>query len=232
VSDRERFWLISVLLVAAVLVSAWVSAERVEKEVLAGVQLALSAAEIPFYGVEVDGRDVVLRGLVPSADVAARMVAHLARVPGVRRVRDETCVERVAAADRAAAIELVPEVRIQRLGGRVRVSGRLPSTALAAAWVNSLAGRIGAERVKSTLVEDARVDGQEWLSESQAVAALVAQLEAGGLLTVRGGAATISGTVRTAAQRDRIVEAARAVRSLSWRFELFALDGSVSGARP
>jgi hypothetical protein len=231
-SERGRFVLIAGLLVAAVLISAAVAAQRVRMEVLSGAQLALSAAGIPFYGVDVDGRDVVLRGFVPSSELADRMVATVAAVPGVRSVRDETVVERISSRQRAVAPGAAPELRVQRLGSRVRVSGRLPSAAAATAWVDALSARVGSGRVESALREDPGVQPLDWLGETEALAALVADLQTGCVLTVRGNAASLSGPVRDAEQRDRIVETARAVPSLTWRFDLFALDGSVGGGAP
>lgn len=230
--ERSRFALIVVVLLVAVAVSTAVNVQRIRMEVLSGAQLALSAAGIPFYGVDVDGRDVVLRGFVATADLGERMVAIVAGVPGVRSVHNATVVERVATRAPAAAAGMPPEVRVQRIGTRVRVSGRLPSAGAVSAWVESLREAVGAAAVESLLIEDASVGDREWIARPRALAEMVGAMESGGVLSLRGRTAVLSGPVAGATQRDRIVETARSLPDLTWRFDLFALDGTVAGGAP
>lgn len=231
-SERIRFTLISLILIVAVVVSAAVNVQRIRMEILSGAQLALSAAGIPFYGVEADGRDVVLRGFVSSADLGERMVAIVAAVPGVRTVRNQTVVERIVPRGAAPVGGAPAELRVQRLGQRVRVSGRLPTAGAVTAWVESLAAVAGGRNVESALMEDARVQEHPWVAEARVLAQIVGELQSGAVLTLRGSTAVLSGPVDSAQQRDRIVERARSLPDLAWRFDLFALDGSVGGGAP
>jgi len=228
-SQRGRFTIVTIVLLAAIAISVAVNVERIEMRLLADAQVALSSAGIAFYGVEIDGRDVVLRGFVPSTQFAGRMVDTVSTVDGVRAVHDRTVVERIATSQRPVVAGVVPEMRIQRLGSRVRISGVLPAGGVAAAWVDALSSRFRSRAVESALTEDARVAEPAWIREAEALSDLIAELESGGVLAIRGGVASISGIVSGISQRDRIVERARSVPALEWRFDLFALDGSAGG---
>jgi len=229
VSERGRFATLTLVLLVAVVISAVINVQRIEMQLLAAAQVALSSAGIPFYGVEVDGRDVSLRGFVPSAEFASRLVSTVSTVPGVRAVHDETVVERVASRRYPVVAGLVPEMRIQRLGSRVRISGLLPAGGTAAAWVDALSSRFDPRVLESALQEDPRVVDAAWVREAEALTDLIAELGSGGVLAIRGGIASLSGIVAGGSQRDRIVERGRSIPALEWRFDLFSLDGSAGG---
>jgi hypothetical protein len=241
-SERGRFALITTILLVAIAISVFVDVRRIETKLLAGAQLALSAAGIPFYGLKMDGRDAGLSGFVASTEESDRIVQTVAAVPGVRAVHDATVVERIAgsgapgsagtgrvggAPGAARAQGPAPQVRIQRVGSRIRVSGRLPEGE-AASWIEALSSRFDERQIESALLEDRRMSGTAWVGERQAIADLVAGI-GDGVLTIRGDTASLSGMVSGRAERDRISERAQAISSLTWRFDLFSLDGTVSG---
>ena len=60
---------------------------------------------------------------------------------------------------------LAPQIRVQRIGERLRVSGRVP-TGAAAGLVEALRARFSGAQIDSTPTENARTADIEWIWKS------------------------------------------------------------------
>ena len=228
-SDRRRFLLIVILLAVALGVGSWVTVEGIEAKLLARAQLALAAAGIPLYDIEIVGRDAVLRGLVPSSERERQIVELVSAVPGMRSVASELVIERVVeGADRPliAPAGAPPSLRLQRSGNAIRLSGRVPSAAHAAALVEAVRAALPRTDVTGGIASSAGTASADWLLDPAGVGALLAASGGDVRLLIQGSTAVLSGTVRDAATAERAMAAAHGIRGLQWDFELYVLDGT------
>lgn len=229
-SERRRSLLVGALLAAALVFAVAVSVRSIESELLARSQLALAAAGIPFYDITMDGRDAVLRGFVASNEHGRRILDVVAAVPGIRAVHDELVVERIADSGTIALAREQPTLRLQIARSTLRVGGRLTSATESAALLQALRAAVPRLEIVQTLQSVPGIAPAPWLADASALAAVVAAATGDVRLLIQGDTAILSGEVRDAAARERLVAACGSVPGLAWRFDLFSLDGSVSGA--
>lgn len=223
-----RFWTMTLAMLAALGLCAGIRAAEIERDLLVRAQRALAAAGVPYFGLEIDGREAVLRGAVGSPEEGDLVRGVVTGVRGIRAVRDALIVEAFpeATARSAARPTRSPTLRVQRLGDRLFVRGLLPDEAAA----DELRGYLGAfdgevDSLRLSVGDD--VAEADWMARLEELVALLAELEGTGRLTIEGRTAVLSGIVPDDAARDRVLRAARAVEGLSWRFDLFSAGGSL-----
>lgn len=228
---RRRFALLVLLLAAALALCVWMTVQGIEQDLMTRAQIALAEANVPFFGVEVNGRDVYLTGFVVSEAQGARILALVSGVEGIRRVEDRMVVERVPdpaewPTEPAGAL---PQIRLQRLGSDVFVSGSLGDDGEAPALRSALEERFGTERVVWSVRERSTTASPSWVSGAARLAEILT-LGAGDLrIVIAGRTATLSGQVPDAETATRLRDAAARVPELSWRVDLFTPSGPASG---
>ncbi len=227
-SERARFGAITLMLIGALILGVVVTVGSIQADLLRRAQAALASAGVAYYGLEFDGRDAVLGGFVPSSDQAERIVAIVGAVPGVRAVRDQLIVERVIESTPTLARVAQAELRLQRLGSRLVISGRV-SGIDAQNLVDAAQRTFGAGRVRSDLRVDTQLEASDWMLDVSALVRIMNALSDTGRLSVRGDQAILAGRVRGNAERRRIDELASLIPALCWRFELFNARGGTAG---
>lgn len=236
-SERTRVRMIAAFLVVTVLVCAAVSVDSMQRDLLVRTQRALAGAGVAFYGVEMDGRDAVLSGFVPSREQADRIEAIVQTVPGVRAVRSDLVIERIVepptgpGAVTSSALAL-PSLRLQRLGDRVMLAGTLPDDGTAEALAAAATQRYGEDNVRDSMRRSGSTGSSPWIEAAATLLDLLDALEDNGRLTITGTSAHLFGQVRNRAQRDEIEQTARDLSSLRWRFDLLTSDGATGGGAP
>lgn len=231
-SPRRRFLAIVALLAASLALCAWLSGTRIEQDLLSRAQAALAGANIPYFGLDMDGRDALLTGFVGSRADADRIRAVVQEVSGVRRVVDQTVVERISepAPTRAEPTRgIAPSLRLQRLGGNVFVSGRVPDDGAADRLAAAARDRFGAGAVTGSLQSSDTIASADWLLAPDRLVELLALASENVRIVIQGDAGVISGQVASAAAAQRLREAAVGLPGISWRFELFSPQGPVAG---
>lgn len=234
-SVRARFWVILALIAVTMVLCVAVTVRRIESDLLTRSQTALAMAGIPFYGVTVDGRDLVLRGFVSSPERAAQIRAIVAGLDGVREVRDEALVvERVVDSEGpgdASAPTLRPALlRVQRLGARLFMSGTVPPDGSAERFLRAACARFGDTNVTGGLGTRQGVDHPQWLDAADRLFEMLGAVSDNARLVVEGNTGVLSGEVSDAATGARVRDLAASIPGLDLRMELFSGRGPSSGA--
>ncbi len=240
--SRRRFYGMLAFLSVALVVAMTVTAFRIESDLLSTTQNAIAEAGIPYYNLTIDGRDAVLRGMVDDDIDVARLRAVVASVPGVSRVRDETVAERVviaaqsdAAADAAAGIVAVvtagapPELRAQRMGSRIVVTGVLPADGSLDRLAEALEDRFGGAELALRVVESEGVGTRPWTTASTVIADALVQLGDAGRVVAYGSTVQVSGAVDADQARAALDEIAATVPDTDWRLVLTRSAGGIGG---
>ena len=92
---RARFRALCGLLGLTLALSVLVAVDSIQRDLLVRSQHALAASGLAFYGLELQGRDVLLHGFVSSSNESRRIEQVIRTVPGGAPVRNELWVERV-----------------------------------------------------------------------------------------------------------------------------------------
>lgn len=226
---RKRFWLITALLVVALGVCATARIASIRQDLRGRAQEALAAAGVPFYGLDISGRDVVLHGIVASEERASEITSILAAVSGVRDVHDGLVVERIEIRT-AAAVMRPPSLRIQRLGERVFLAGRLPDEESADRLRAAAVRAFGGGNVTSELRVDSTVGAPPWVSTGEQVVELLGAVHGNGRLSIEGDTALLFGLVRSNSERQQLIDDASSIAALRWQYDLVAIDGAIGDA--
>ncbi len=239
--SRRRFYgMLGFLGIAlAIAVSATVS--RIQQDLLMRGQAAIAAAEIPYYDLRIDGRDAVLGGFVTEGTDVARLAAVVAQVPGIRTVRNEVTVERMAPpTDRAstsgrgtiaiAAATRPPQLRVQRLGSVMIVTGTLPADGSAAELEPALRSRFPAVAFRIDVRADEAVGAREWTSNIRLLADAMAELDGPSRIAAYGNTVQLSGQIAGPSQRAALDDILARVPSVDWRLTLTLPSGGIGGA--
>ena len=188
--------------------------------------LALSARNVNWGRIEVDGRDVTLSGLAPSEKQRERAIAALESVPGVRLVMDTTtslgtknkspnATQRataaappqpdedalVAAANEAvdiAAYGLSYEFRVERNDRGVSLRGMVPDEAVRVSLMDSARAKFEDVEVRDDLLINSNAPDNFVRAARQAIS--VSGLVASGAAGVRDQVLFVEGL--TASDRD------------------------------
>lgn len=223
----------------AITVTATVS--RIQQDLLMRGQEAIAAAEIPYYNLRIDGRDAVLGGFVTEGTDVARLVAVVAQVPGIRTVRNEVTVERIAPPTDLASTSgrgtiavttatRPPELRAQRLGDLLIVTGTLPADGSAADLEPALRSRFPASAFRIDVRTDEAVGAREWTSNLVLLADAMAQLDGPARLAAYGNIVQLSGQIAGPSQRAALDDILARAPAVDWRLTLTLPSGSIGGA--
>lgn len=239
--SRKRFyWMLGFLGIAlAIAVTATMS--RIQQDLLMRGQEAIAAAEIPYYGLRIDGRDAVLGGFVTEGTDIARLASVVSQVPGIRTVRNEVTVERITLpANRAYAsgrgtIALTtatrpPELRVQRLGCLLIVTGTLPADGSAATLEQVLRSRFPAVRFRIDVRADEAVSAREWTSHIGLLADAMVELDGPSRLAAYGNSVQLSGQIANSSKRAALDDILARAPGVDWRLTLTLPSGSIGGA--
>lgn len=234
-SARARFWAIVALMAVTLALCAGMAVERIEDDLLTRAQTALAAGGLPFYGVTVEGRDVVLQGFVPSQEQADSIHTIVADIEGVRRVRDIMTVERVAAPRElgtpSAPVVVPARLRVQRLGDRLFVGGTVPDDGSAERLLRAARERFGDGNVTSSLQVRVDVGHPPWLDVPERIVELLGLASDNVRLVVEGGTGVLSGEASGPEDLVRLRQVTASIPGLDWRFELFSRTGPLSDGR-
>ncbi len=227
-TERARFRTVTLVLVGALILGVIVTVSAIQADLTRRTQAALASAGVAYYGLEFDGRDAVLGGFVPSTDEATRIVAIVRSVPGVRAVRNELIVERLVESDPAPPAVAPAELRLQRLGPMLVISGRVADSD-ATSIISAAQEAFGNTHVRSDLRVDSELEPSFWLADPAILLRIINAASETGRLSVRGEQAVLGGRIVTSADRRRINELAATIPGLRWRFDLFNGLGSAAG---
>jgi len=231
VTSRTRFYGLLALLLVAIVIAANDAVKRIQQDLLTRAQAAVAAAEIPYYDLRIDGRDAVLGGFVTEGTDVARLVKVVARVPGVRTVRNEVTVEPLQGPDteRVAGTQS-PELRAQRLGGVLIVTGRLPADGSADALEQVLRSHFPAAALRLDVRADRAVGPRSWTSTLGPMVAALGEIDEPSRLVAFGDVVQLSGQVSGPEQRTRLDTVLAGAPGLRWRLTLTRPSGGIGGA--
>jgi len=234
---RARFRTLCGLLGLTLALSVFVAVDSIQRDLLVRSQHALAASGLAFYGLELQGRDVLLHGFVSSSNESRRIEQVIRTVPGVAHVRNELVVERVADATRAAgahsgSVSPLPSLRWQGLGSHFVISGILPDDGSLDDLMRALLQRYGRGNVSSRAVASDAVGRAGWLDAIPRLLDLMSTLDGNARLVITGHSAHLFGQVEGRRQRHQVQRSALRIGGLQWRFDLVARDGSTGGDAP
>ena len=232
--NRARFhWTLGFLVVALV-IGVTASVREIQQDLLRRGQAAIAAAEIPYYSLRIDGRDAVLAGFVAADTDIGRLAAVVGQVRGIRAVRNEVMVERLSP-ERGLAIPErsttgVPELRAQRLGDVLIVTGSLPADGSVDALERALRSRFPAATLRIDVRADEAVGAREWTSSMGLLADALAELDGPSRLAAYGDIVQLSGQIAGPAERAELDALLARAPSVEWRLTLTQPSGSIGGA--
>ena len=130
--------------------------QLIETDLEARIMEKLSAEKIDWVTIELDGRgrDVLLKGMTPSAESRQLVIRMIESVHGVRVVDDQLEMRSSLPS---------PELSIQQQDGAVVLGGRLASQASIDAVVNAAKATFGNDKVTNELILSAQVKTADWL---------------------------------------------------------------------
>jgi hypothetical protein len=237
--SRRRFYGMLAFLSIALVLAVTVTAFRIQNNLLSTAQNAIAEAGIPYYNVTIDGRDAVLGGMVSDEIDVARLRAVVAAVPGVSRVRDETVLERVAVAAAAPAVAsgtaatsyagAPPELRAQRMGTRIVVTGILPADGSLDRLTEALQDRFRGAELTLRVVESVGVGSRPWTTAAPVLADALSQLGDAGRVVAYGSTVQISGAVGVGKARAALDDIVAAAPEIDWRLVLTRSAGGIGG---
>jgi len=232
-SRRRFYWMLGFLVVAlAIAVSATV--RQIQQDLLLHGQAAIAAAEIPYYGLHIEGRDAVLTGSVTEGTDIARLAAVVAQVPGVRTVRSEVTVtpaSRPAGPGAPGRLAIrPPELRAQHLGGIVVVTGRLPADGSVDALEEALRSQFPCATLRVDVRRDEAVAAREWTANLDLLMAALAELDGPARVAAYGDVVQLSGQISGPARRATLENILATTPALEWRLTLTQPSGSIGGA--
>lgn len=228
--SRPLAWLLGLLgLVVLTLLCAWVHAPGIERDLQERTTLALDERGFIGTGVALSGRDVTLKGGVPSEDARIQALAAVRAVPGVRVVHDEL---RVVGDEGAAANGLFS--MSEGAGGAFIVRGAMPDEDSR----QSLLERIGAAFPGRTIQDELTVGGgtSGWRPSVEALLPRLGEVDAPSLSVdpvpaatagMDGATVVLRGRVPSEAVRAEVEAAAAAAVQAPYRFRSeLVVDGA------
>jgi hypothetical protein len=226
-------------LLVALVVAVGATVMQIERTLLADAQNAVATAGIPYYDLRVEGRDAVLGGFVAQGTDVQRLEAVVASVPGIRRVRNEVTVEIIKpdtpiftdnAPPSTNTPGLPPELRVQRLGEFLMVSGRVPNDGTAGALEEALHDAFPRANLRITVAENAATAGTEWTRQVAVTVRALARLGDPARLAAYGHIVQLAGPIADSAERDRLDEILSTAPDIGWRLTLSQPSGGIGGA--
>lgn len=151
------WWLITLSGLGLLFVLMFLSRQEViETDLEARVTEKLSTEKIDWVTIELDGRgrDVLLKGMAPSAESRQLAIEMVENVYGVRVIDDQVEVQPSLPSS---------ELSIQQRHGAVVLGGRLASQASIDTVVNAAKATFGDDNVVNELILSAQVKTADWL---------------------------------------------------------------------
>ena len=153
----KMWWLITLSGLGLLLVlMIWSRQELIETDLEYRIMEKLSSERIDWVMIELDGRgrDVLLKGMSPSAESRQLVIEMLENVYGVRVIDDQLEIRPSLSSS---------ELSIQQQDGAVVLGGRLASQASIDTVVNAAKATFGNENVVNELILSAQVKTADWL---------------------------------------------------------------------
>ena len=148
---------------------------------------------------------------------------------------DATTLERVIESPGpASAPGRPPILRLQRLGGRIYLSGLLGDDATRAALASAAGARFGQDNVTVELRVEAGVARPSWSDQADRLLALLQDAGDGARLLLRGDTAVLAAPAAGPAAQRRLRDAVGDLARLHWRVDLPAASpvGGPAGGLP
>ena len=240
---RRRFYGMAVFLVIALAIAAVGSARGIEQRLLLEGQAAIAQANIPYYDLEMRGRDAVVGGFIAEGTDVAALTAALEQVEGIRDVRVEGVVgrfadqgadpdvsresPRVGGATSSEAERTRPrgqrgnieaELRIHGAGCAVRIDGRVPANGFAAQLQDAFAEAEPCGPVEASLWANDAVRAAPWTADPTVLVTITGALRGTYRVTAYGSSLRVFGTPRDEGAMDRIQDAAASLAGVDFRF--------------
>ncbi len=159
----------------ALILLAWLCLGRhapaIEQDLVTRTDDALKTAGIDWSSVGIDGRDVILTGKAPAADLRDRAEEIARGVYGVRTVDNRITVNNSsAAAPSPIALSVPYEINFSKNSGGVVISGMVPDEETRVSVVEIARQHVGADKVQDRLLI---VSGAPagWRSAAEGIAA-------------------------------------------------------------
>ncbi|NKB90011.1 MAG: hypothetical protein GKS06_17505 [Acidobacteria bacterium] len=233
---RRRFYGMCAFLALALGIAMVASARGIEQRLLLAGQAAIAQANIPYYDLEIDGRDAVVGGFIAEGTDVETLRRTLQRVNGIREVRLEGVVGRLADSDlRAqtlpeARATIEAELRIYGAGCLIRMNGSVPDNGfvdeLQAAFVDSeLCGP-----VEASLRANDSVKSAAWTDDARTIVEIVTSMRGIYRLTAYGSTIRVFGASQSDSVLDRLDELSAKLSGVD--FQLVASRGDSSGGAP
>ena len=186
-------------------------ASDIEAEMTRRVEAAF--AGVPGATAEVSGRDVVLRGSVPTTEAAAEAAWTAWHVPGVRRVHNDLNVTGGAAAEVVSGAGVSPFTLSQAAGALV-LRGVVPNGAVRTSLLARVREAFPGREVRDELTLDAGARA-DWEASLLALLGRIRGVNRPALSIEpgdggAGGVVVLSGAVPTEADKAEVETAARA----------------------
>ena len=223
-SERTRFYSITLLLIGALALSVVVTLDSIQTDLLSRTQAVLASGSVAYYGLQFDGRDAIVGGFVPSRAHAEHIVEIVGEVPGVRKVFDELIIDQVIESPSIRPRAATTELRLQRMGSLLMISGHM-SESDAQSLVSAAENTFGHPHVRFDLLTVRQLRPTDWLANATAMVRIMSALSDTGRLSVYGTQAVLGGRIRGNDDRQRIDELTLSVPELRWHIELHSADG-------
>jgi hypothetical protein len=230
--NRTRFYLIVALLGFALAITVMATVGEIRQDLLVRGQKAIAAAGIPYYDLRIDGRDAVLAGFVTEDTDVARLTAVVGQVNGIRTVRNEVTVERIAPSAREGVSVRAgrpPELRAQHLGDVLIVTGSLPMDGSADELERALTAAFPCATLRMDVRQDDSVGARAWTGSLGRIVAALAELDEPSRLAAYGEVVQLSGQISEPAQRARLDDILMGLPTVEWRLTVINRSGSIGG---
>ena len=232
--SRRRFYLMLVFLLVALAITVTATIDEIQQDLLVRGQEAIAAAGIPYYNLRIEGRDAVLAGFVTEGTDIGHLQAVVAQVSGIRSVRNEVTVERLAGAGAntvtARPTTRAPELRILHLGELLTVTGRLPADGSVEALQAALSSRFECTTIRMNVRRDESVGAREWTANLGLVIEALAELDGPSRIVAYGDVVQLSGQIANASRRSQLDSILAGAPAVEWRLTLTRQVGGIGGA--
>jgi len=232
--NKTRFYLMVAFLGLALAITVTATIGDIQQDLLVRGQRAIADAGIPYYSLRIDGRDAVLAGFVAEDTDIRQLAAVVGGVSGIRTVRNEVTVERIArAADGKVSVRVAsrpPELRAQRLGGLLIVTGSLPTDGSVDELERALTAAFPSATLRIDVRQDDAVGERAWTRSLGMVVAALAQLGEPSRIAAYGEVVQLSGQINGPARRAQLNGILVGTPTVEWRLTLTDRSGSTGDA--
>jgi len=195
--------------------------ELIETDLESRIVEKLSAEKIDWATIELDGRgrDVLLKGIAPSAESSQLVNGMVESVYGVRVIDDQIEIRPSLPS---------PELSIQQQDGAVVLGGRLASQASIDTVVNAAKATFGNDNVTNELILNAQVKTADWLDATTRLMPSLVSMETA-QLKISDSDSLLTAEVQSHGERLMLVYEARKLLGSDLDTEV-AVTGSATAA--